>query len=202
MKFTFELRCLNQCFVYAVVQEISLAVKPRLVLTNMATANNEGFVALVTDGGSVDHSVTKSSEWDYSASKLRIVEHLYVRDLMESGKSSSSRAEDGGAAAHSVIYDNYQLLSSEFDFSDKTRVCALGGLVSYLQKEVFTMEQHGHVHVRSLSSMESLVSGHCVIDPVSLRALSIFVEDFHPSQVLQWPYFLLPKAVFVHWNLN
>jgi len=45
------------------------------------------------------------------------------------------------------------------------------------------MEQHGHVHIGSLSPLESLIRGHCVVDPISLRALSIFVEDFHPSQI-------------------
>jgi DNA mismatch repair ATPase MutS len=145
----------------------------------MTTSNDEGFISLLTEAGSVENSVTKSAEWDYSSSKIRIVEHLYVRDLMENGNPLSGTRQSNS----SVIYDNYQLLASEFDFSEKPRVCALGGLVSYLQKNVFTMEQHGHVHVRSLAPLESLVSGHCVIDPVSLRALSIFVEDFHPSQV-------------------
>lgn len=45
------------------------------------------------------------------------------------------------------------------------------------------MEEHGHVHVALIAPVETLLSGHCVIDPISLRALSIFVEDFHPSQV-------------------
>jgi hypothetical protein len=74
-------------------------------------------------------------------------------------------------------------LASEIDFADKSRVCALGGLVKYLQKNVFTMEQRGHVHVSTLAPVENIIRGHCIIDPISLRALSIFVEDYHPSQV-------------------
>jgi hypothetical protein len=44
------------------------------------------------------------------------------------------------------------------------------------------MEKHGHVHISFLAPVETLLKGHCVVDPISLRALSIFVEDFHPSQ--------------------
>ena len=132
-------------------------------------------MALLTHEGEIPHSVTRSSDWDYQPSKLRIVEHLYVRDLLENGKSDVS--------VQGIVRDNYQLLSSEFDFADRARVCALGGVVSYLQKNIFTMEQHGHVHVGNLAPVESLIQGQCVVDPISLRALSIFVEDFHPSQI-------------------
>jgi DNA mismatch repair protein MSH5 len=134
-------------------------------------------MAVLTEGGSIEHSVTRSADWDYTPSKLRVVEHLFVRGLME----NDGKKAQGGSAA--VVYDNYQLLASELDFSDRPQVCALGGLVAYLQKNVFTMEQHGHVYIGSLAPVESLLQGHCVIDPISLRALSIFVEDFHPSQV-------------------
>lgn len=106
-------------------------MRPRLVLTSNTTANNEGFMALVTEGDTVEHSVTRSSDWDYQPSKVRVVEHLCVRDLMENGKTGAA-AEDGGGGR----YDNYQLLSLEFDFADRARVCALGGLVAYLQKNV------------------------------------------------------------------
>jgi len=159
------------------LQEIHYAVNPRLILTSNSTANNEGLMSVITDCGNIENSVSRSADWDYSSSKPRIVEHLFVRSLMENGGKQVQ------VLGNTVVYDNYHLLASELDFSDRPQICALGGLVAYLQKNVFTMEQHGHVHISSLAPIETLLQGHCVIDPISLRALSIFVEDFHPSQV-------------------
>lgn len=59
---------------------------------------------------------------------------------------------------------------------------ALGALMSYLQTEVFTMEHDGRVVVNKLAPVEGLLNGRCAIDPVSMRALQIFHEEFHPLQ--------------------
>lgn len=101
---------------------------------------------------------------------------------MDSSSGSAEDSQAGDARRPPVTYDNLQLLASELPFQERARISALGGLVGWLSKHVFNLEKSGHVHVRSLAPVESLVEGHCVIDPVSLRALSIFVEEFHPSQ--------------------
>jgi DNA mismatch repair ATPase MutS len=146
-----------------------------LILTSSTTANNESFMDLITNAGDIPNCVTKSMDWDYNASKTRIVEHLHVREFIE----NQMRISPGNDP---LVY-NFQLLSSEIDFDDRPRVSALGGLLCYLQKNVFTLEQQGNVLVNKLVPVESMMKGHCVIDPLSLRALSIFVEEVHPLMV-------------------
>lgn len=154
------------------IDEIITAMRPRLILTCLSTSHNEPFMDLITQSEKIEHLVTKAADWDYAPSRHRVIEHLHVRDLMK---------REGSEQQETAEYDNFQLLSSELSFEDRSRICSLGGLVSYLKAKVFTMEDH--VVVRSLAPVESFLNGHCIVDPTTLRALSIFVEDFHPSQV-------------------
>ena len=213
------------------LEAIIQAAPPRRVITNTATANDLGLISFLTGDGEAEHDVTSAMNWDFTTAKLRVVEHLFVRDLMDSsasssgvdgkhggggggggargggrdsafegddddydddqhyggcGSSSSSSSSSSNSATspnNNVSYDNSQLLASELPFSERARLSALGGLVGWLSKHEFNWDKSGHVHVRSLAPIETLVRGRCVIDALSLRALSIFVEEFHPSQV-------------------
>lgn len=81
------------------LKEILLALHPRLIVTSLSTSNNESLFEKITNSGLIEHAITKSTDWDYKHSKLCIVEHLYVRDLIK----------NTGDSATSVSYDNYQV---------------------------------------------------------------------------------------------
>ena len=79
--FTSQLDISHLSFV-ARVEELKAVVRPQQFLTNLSTSNNTELLDLFT--GEIDNDgvfITKSNEWDFNQAKLRVIEHLQVRDL-------------------------------------------------------------------------------------------------------------------------
>ncbi len=74
-----------------------------------------------------------------------------------------------------------QFLSSCVNFQESQMMSALGALLGFLKKTTFKLED-GPLQMHSIRPF-SLTSS-LQIDPISLRALSIFASDAHPRQDL------------------
>jgi hypothetical protein len=136
---------------------------------------------------SIPFRVQKSGVFDRSKCMALILQKLRVLSLMRRPQNNSRLNSMRGANLHlppgatSYKVSNYNSIGSLLDFESELQIKAVGGLLNFLEKTIFSYEEGGTITIGDIVHVQS--SMYMNIDSMTFSALNIFATEHHPLMV-------------------
>jgi DNA mismatch repair protein MSH5 len=160
----------------SIVTSIKSACTPSIIILHPKIINNKELLDIIisntddiTNTGTYRYQTIKSSCWNFESAIEVITNKLVVKD-------SKSKSNNDYFSSN----ENYILMSSLIDMTDKCAIQSLGALISFMQMSLFNMDE-GWIKIASISDFR--LESYLRIDSGSLSALQIFCEEVHPNVI-------------------